>query len=81
MANFEHILMIALNWCDEIITDMNWFKYIECAKTIISMSTLTNYVGLVGLLHEKLGANSENNQIDISEKYLCSMQNNNTIIN
>ena len=81
MANFEHNLMIALNWFDEIITYVNWFKYIERAKTIISMSTLTNYVGLVGLLHEKFGTNSENFQIDISEKYLCAMQNNNKIIN
>jgi len=42
------------------------------------MSTLSNYVELVGLLHEKMGTNSENIHMDISGKYPCSIQGNNT---
>ncbi|KAH0716803.1 hypothetical protein KY285_012834 [Solanum tuberosum] len=53
MTNFEHNVMVALYWGGEIITDMNGFRYTECARMIISMSTSTNYVELVGLLHEK----------------------------
>ncbi|KAG5602136.1 hypothetical protein H5410_033506 [Solanum commersonii] len=57
---------------------MNGFRYTECARMIISLSTSTNYVELVGLLHEKMGTNSENIHMDISEKYPCSIQGNNT---
>ncbi|KAG5613080.1 hypothetical protein H5410_024361 [Solanum commersonii] len=46
---------------------MNGFRYLECARMIISMSTSTNYVELVGLLHEKMGTNSENIHMDISK--------------
>ncbi|KAG5624422.1 hypothetical protein H5410_009640 [Solanum commersonii] len=53
---------------------MNGFRYTECARMIISMSTTTNYVELVGLLHEKMGTNSENIHMDISGKYPCSIQ-------
>ncbi|KAG5570179.1 hypothetical protein H5410_059945 [Solanum commersonii] len=74
MTSFEHNVMVALYWGGEIITDMNGFRYIECARMIISMSTSTNYVELVGLLHEKMGTNSENIHMDISGKYPCSIQ-------
>ncbi|KAG5596724.1 hypothetical protein H5410_037956 [Solanum commersonii] len=57
---------------------MNGFRYTECARMIISMSTSTNYIELVGLLHEKMGTNSENIHMDISGKYPCSIQGNNT---
>ncbi|KAG5629043.1 hypothetical protein H5410_000760 [Solanum commersonii] len=74
MTNFEHNVMVASYWGGEIITDMNGFRYTECARLIISMSTSTNYVELVGLLHEKMGTNSENIHMDISGKYPCSIQ-------
>ncbi|KAG5602242.1 hypothetical protein H5410_033612, partial [Solanum commersonii] len=74
MTSFEHNVMVALYWGGEIITDMNGFRYTECARMIISMSTSTNYVELVGLLHEKMGTNSENIHMDISGKYPCSIQ-------
>lgn len=32
------------------ITDMNGFRYAQCARMIIDMPTSTNYVELVGLL-------------------------------
>ncbi|KAG5608437.1 hypothetical protein H5410_019718 [Solanum commersonii] len=78
MANFEHNVMVALYWGDEIITEMNGFRYIECARMTISMSTSTNYVELVGLLHEKMETNSENIEMNISGKYPCSIQGSNT---
>ncbi|XP_049366584.1 uncharacterized protein LOC125831422 [Solanum verrucosum] len=78
MTSFEHNVMVALYWGGEIITDMNGFRYTECARMIISMSTSTYYVELVGLLHEKMGTNSENIHMDISGKYPCSIQGNNT---
>ncbi|KAG5629457.1 hypothetical protein H5410_001174 [Solanum commersonii] len=53
---------------------MNGFRYTQCARMIISMSTSTNYVELVELLHEKMGTNSENIHMDISGKYPCSIQ-------
>ncbi|KAG5625118.1 hypothetical protein H5410_010336 [Solanum commersonii] len=74
MTSFEHNVMVALYWGGEIITDMNRFRYTECARMIISMSTSTNYVELVELLHEKMGTNSENIHMDISGKYPCSIQ-------
>ncbi|KAK4719267.1 hypothetical protein R3W88_017605 [Solanum pinnatisectum] len=74
MTSFEHNVMVALYWGGEIITDMNGFRYTECARMIISMSTSTNYVELVGLLHEKMGTNSENIHMNISGKYPCSIQ-------
>ncbi|KAG5610537.1 hypothetical protein H5410_021818 [Solanum commersonii] len=74
MTSFEHNVMVALYWGGEIITDMNGFRYTECARMIISMSTSTNYVELVELLHEKMGTNSENIHMDISGKYPCSIQ-------
>ncbi|KAG5572531.1 hypothetical protein H5410_062297 [Solanum commersonii] len=74
MTSFEHNVMVALYWGGEIITDMNGFRYTECARMIISLSTSTNYVELVGLLHEKMGTNSENIHMDISGKYPCSIQ-------
>ncbi|KAG5609958.1 hypothetical protein H5410_021239 [Solanum commersonii] len=74
MTSFEHNVMVALYWGGEIITDMNGFRYTECARMIISMSTSTNYVELVGLLHEKMRTNSENIHMDISGKYPCSIQ-------
>ncbi|KAG5619877.1 hypothetical protein H5410_005095, partial [Solanum commersonii] len=58
----------------EIMTDMNGFMYTECAKMIISM-----YVELVGLLHEKMGTNSDNIHMDISGKYPCSIQDRNVV--
>ena len=78
MTSFEHNVMVALYWGGEIITDMNGFRYTECARTIISMSTSTTYVELVGLLHEKMGTYSENIHMDISGKYPCSIQGINT---
>jgi len=77
MANFEHNVMVALYWGGEIITEMNGFRYNECARMIISMSTSTNYVELVGLLHEKMETNSENIEMNISGKYPCSIQGSN----
>ncbi|KAG5605029.1 hypothetical protein H5410_026521 [Solanum commersonii] len=74
MTSFELNVMVALYWGGEIITDMNGFRYTECARMIISMPTSTNYVELVGLLHEKMGTNSENIHMDISGKYPCSIQ-------
>ncbi|XP_059298063.1 uncharacterized protein LOC132050707 [Lycium ferocissimum] len=74
MANFEHNVMVALYWGGEIITEMNGFRYTEGAKMIVSMFISTNYAELVELLHEKMGTNSENIQIDISGKYPCSFQ-------
>ncbi|XP_059281352.1 uncharacterized protein LOC132035050 [Lycium ferocissimum] len=78
MANFEHNMMVALYWGGEIITEMNGFRYTEGAKMILSMSISMNHAELVELLHEKMGTNSENIQIDISGKYPCSFQGNNT---
>ncbi|XP_060182600.1 uncharacterized protein LOC132612330 [Lycium barbarum] len=78
MANFEHNVMVALYWGGEIITEMNGFRYTEDAKMIVSMFISTNYAELVELLHEKMGTDSENMQIDISGKYPCSFQDNNT---
>ena len=77
MTSFEHNVMVALYWGGEINTDMNGFRYTECARTIISMSTSTTYVELVGLLHEKMGT-YKIFHMDISEKYPCSIQGNNT---
>ncbi|KAG5577540.1 hypothetical protein H5410_057674 [Solanum commersonii] len=74
MTSFEHNVMVALYWGGKIITDMSEFRYTECARMIISMSTSTNYVELVGLLHEKMITNSENIHMDISGKYPCSIQ-------
>ncbi|KAG5604586.1 hypothetical protein H5410_026078 [Solanum commersonii] len=74
MANFEHNVMVALYWGGEIITEMNGFRYTECARMIISMYTSMKYVELVELLHEKMGTTSENIQMDISGKYPCSIQ-------
>ncbi|KAG5616474.1 hypothetical protein H5410_016298, partial [Solanum commersonii] len=73
MTSFKHNVMVALYWGGEIITDMNGFRYTECARMIISMSTSTNYLELVGLLHEKMETNSENIHMDISGKYPCSI--------
>ena len=76
MANFEDNVMIALYWGGEIITKMNGFRYNECARMIVSMSISTNYVELIKLLHEKMGTDGENIQLDISGKYPCSFQGN-----
>jgi len=76
MANFEDNVMIALYWGGEIITEMNEFRYNECARMIVSMSISTNYVELIKLLHEKMGTDGENIQLDISGKHLCSFQDN-----
>ncbi|XP_060190512.1 uncharacterized protein LOC132619702 [Lycium barbarum] len=57
---------------------MNGFRYTEGSKMIVSMSISTNDAELVELLHEKMGTDSENIQIDISGKYPCSFQGNNT---
>lgn len=78
MTSFEHNVMVALYWGGEIITDMNEFRYTECARTIISMLTSTTYVELVILLHEKMETYSENIHMDISGKYPCSIQGINT---
>lgn len=68
--------MIALYWGGEIITEINGFRYNECARMIVSMSISTNYVELIKLLHEKMGTDGENIQLDISGKYPCSFQGN-----
>ncbi|KAM3359219.1 hypothetical protein P3S68_022152 [Capsicum galapagoense] len=74
MANFEENVMVALYWGGEIIYEMSGFRYNEGARMIVSMSMSTSYVELVAMLHEKMRTNSENIQMDISGKYLCSFQ-------
>ncbi|KAM3356286.1 hypothetical protein P3S68_023000 [Capsicum galapagoense] len=76
MANFEENVMVALYWGGEIISEMSGFRYSEGARMIVSMSISTSYVELVAMLHEKIRTNSENIQMDISEKYPCSFQGN-----
>ncbi|KAG5617552.1 hypothetical protein H5410_017376 [Solanum commersonii] len=53
---------------------MNEFRYNECARMIVSMSISINYVELIKLLHEKMGTDGENIQLDISGKYPFSFQ-------
>lgn len=76
MANFEENVMVALYWGDEIISEMSGFRYSEGARMIVSMSISTSYVELVAMLHEKMRKNSENIQMNISEKFPCSFQDN-----
>ncbi|KAH0633509.1 hypothetical protein KY284_036295 [Solanum tuberosum] len=81
IANFEDNVMIALYWGVEIIAEMNGFRYNECARMIVSMSISTNYVESIKLLHEKMGTDGENIQLNISGKYPCSFQVNLNLMN